>query len=155
MDATQNLRASTAALSSDRGQDETATLIENLKAQVSELQARVSQLSTRTTAEIPAAHTCAVVNPPACSGTLTAIRDSYNCVTRYQCALTTNPAARTNEQSANARLCWSNYDQKWWPEGTRRPMPFAPPGWQQQTGTAFTPAYVCKPGEWIHDGVWR
>ena len=91
-------------------------VITALEGKVSELEADLSSAQTQLTSAraelqvcegektgtsvIPTAHTCAVVNPPACSTSLSATRDSYNCVTGYQCA----PAATTTTQPVQPTL---------------------------------------------------
>src|ERR1700694_5908155 len=79
-------------------------VIEGLNNQITQLQARVSQLQA-SQPPIPSlinTHTCSIINPPACSTTLTVTRDSYNCVIGYSCkAATATESTNPNGTNTN------------------------------------------------------
>ena len=115
-------------------------LILSLTNQISQLQQQISKLSQPVSTTITTPHICAIVNPPSCSTTLTVMRDSYNCVTGYQCA---TPVTTTTSQpmptTASASCTYGGTPVQ---EGTKAVC-------GTNGSFAMNARYVCQSGQWV------
>jgi hypothetical protein len=91
-------------------------------------------------------HTCPILDPPVCSTTLTAIRDSHNCVTGYLCApaaitLAADPSPKKRSTGASCTYNGRTYE----PGATIR----VPGPWCSGCVVSLLVVVTCTNGQWL------